>query len=161
MKNLLKLLLFSFVLIACNTDQSDLSGPYNFYETENNSTRSIKDFQITNSLEQGIANATLTNKPILLYFTGYGSVNSRKIEENLLVNNESIFTSMKEDFVNVWLYVDDKASDKDWGKYQIETYDSYEQPYFVILDSEGKPISNGMNYMTAWNELELALVKHK
>ncbi|GGK35629.1 hypothetical protein GCM10007962_32510 [Yeosuana aromativorans] len=96
------------------------------------------------------------NKPLLLYFTGYACVNSRKIEQNLLRNAE-IVSKLKDDFVFVSLYVDDRSElpQKEWitdkssgkvgktigskyAKLQKDMFNTNYQPYFVILDQNGK-----------------------
>lgn len=96
------------------------------------------------------------NKPLLLYFTGYACVNSRKIEQNLLRNAE-IVSKLKDDFVFISLYVDDRSElpQKEWitdkssgkvgktigskyAKLQKSMFNTNYQPYFVILDQNGK-----------------------
>ena len=64
------------------------------------------ELRIITDLESGIEKAESEKKPILLYFTGYALINGRKIESDLIMENQTIFKSMKNDFINVWLYVD-------------------------------------------------------
>jgi thioredoxin-related protein len=94
-------------------------------------------------------------KPILLYFTGYACINARKIEGNLL-NQIEISSLLKNDFIFVNLFVDDKRllPKEEWfedeksgkiiktigakfSKLQIEMFQNNSQPYFVIIDQNG------------------------
>ena len=96
-----------------------------------------------------------SNKPLLLYFTGYGCVNCRKMEHYVL-SDKSIEDRLKNDFYFVNLYVDDRKSlpENEWSvskvngktiKYigqkhselQINKFKNNYQPYFVIIDKNG------------------------
>ncbi len=116
---------------------------------------------IITDLDSGIEKALTEKKPILLYFTGYAVVNGRKIESDLIMKNKTVFQTMKNDYINVWLYVDDKNVGKKWYEYQKENFKSNVQPYFVILDSNGIPISKGLGYSEAKANLETELLKNK
>ncbi|WP_417874076.1 hypothetical protein [Xanthomarina gelatinilytica] len=119
------------------------------------------ELQIITDLDSGIEKALAERKPILLYFTGYAVINSRKIESDLIMKNQAIFNSMKNDFINVWLYVDDQNVGKKWSEYQKENFKTNVQPYFVILDSSGNPIMKGLGYSEAKVNLETELLKNK
>ena len=119
------------------------------------------ELRIITDLESGIEKAKVEKKPILLYFNGYALINGRKIESDLIMNNQTIFKSMKNDFINVWLYVDDQNVGKKWSDYQKENFKTNVQPYFVILDSNGNPISKGLGYSEAKANLETELLKNK
>jgi hypothetical protein len=121
----------------------------------------ISQLRIIKDLNLGIEQAQSEKKPILLYFTGYAVINGRKIESNLLLKNKIVFESMKNDYINVWLYVDDKQHGKKWYDYQKTNFKSNQQPYFVILDHNGNPISKGLDYYKAKEQLETELLKHK
>ena len=58
--------------------------------------------------EEAVAYAKKVNKPIFIDFTGHGCVNCRKMEENVWSNPE-VLKRLKEDYVVVALYVDDKT----------------------------------------------------
>tara|TARA_R110002049_G_scaffold308896_1_gene514741 strand:- start:1019 stop:1861 length:843 start_codon:yes stop_codon:yes gene_type:complete len=119
------------------------------------------ELRILTDLEIGIEQAQSEKKPILLYFTGYAVVNSRKIESDLLLKNTTVHQLMKNDYINVWLFVDDRNVGKKWYDYQKESFKSNVQPYFVILDSNGNPISKGLGYSEAKANLETELLKNK
>jgi hypothetical protein len=159
MKKLIYLSLPLIWFTNCNTEESDFLPPQLYEEKIIN--RSIDDFHIITDLDEGVQLATISDKPILLCFTGYSVINARKIEENLLISNESVYRALKDDYINIWLYVDDKTNEKDWTKYQMDTFGTSHQPFFIILDSKGNPISQGMDYLEANQRLEITLEKHK
>ncbi|WBU87908.1 thioredoxin family protein [Cellulophaga omnivescoria] len=97
-------------------------------------------------------------KPLLLYFTGYASVNARKIEHYVL-SDKTITEKLKNEFHFVNLYVDDRISlpeneriksktNGEFLKYvgqkhselQKTKFNSNYQPYFVIIDKNGNII---------------------
>lgn len=98
------------------------------------------------------------NKPLLIYFCGYACVNCKKMEA-LVFNDDQVYQRLKNDFLFVSLYVDDRAplSSEEQIKYssndkkiktvgnknaqlQLEKFKTNSQPFFVIIDSEGKTI---------------------
>lgn len=113
--------------------------------------------------EEGISYARKVNKPILLDFTGHACANCRKMEENVW-SNIDILKILKNEIVLISLYGDDQRKlpiseqfisksgsevttiGKKWREYQIERYNINAQPYYVILDSEGKDISKPVGY---------------
>jgi len=58
--------------------------------------------------DEALAAARTLNKPLFIDFTGHGCVNCRKMEEKVW-SDPSIMKLLKEDFVVVSLYVDDKS----------------------------------------------------
>lgn len=124
---------------------------YSIYEQESDCPLGIdcyKDF------EEGLAYAKKVNKPILLDFTGWACVNCRKMEENVW-SEPNVFPMLKDDYVLISLYVDDRAAlEKDeqfdfqydsgriktiktigqkWGTFQTLNFNSASQPYYVLL----------------------------
>jgi len=114
--------------------------------------------------EQGLAYAKEVGKPILLDFTGYACVNCRKMEDFVWSTSE-ILPMLKEEFVLISLYVDakeelpkeeqyvSKETGKEivsvgnkWSDYQITRYKNNAQPYYIILDDEGKDLSTPIGY---------------
>ncbi|SNQ42515.1 conserved exported hypothetical protein [Cellulophaga lytica] len=104
-------------------------------------------------------------KPLLLYFTGYGCVNARKIEHYIL-SDSTITEKLKNEFYFVNLYVDDRTAlpenenieSKANGKLlkyvgqkhselQMNKFNNNQQPYFVILDKMGNKIKD-IGYIT-------------
>lgn len=109
--------------------------------------------------------ANTLNKPLIIYFTGYGCLNSRKVEKNILTE-EVIYEKLKNHFYFVSLYLDDKTplanseqfTSSSTGRLirtigqkhsnlQIEKFSMNMQPYFAILDSKGNIIATE-SYLT-------------
>ncbi|MCO6173558.1 thioredoxin family protein [Flavobacterium sp. NRK F10] len=114
--------------------------------------------------DKGVAYAKQAGKPILLDFTGHACVNCRKMEEHVWSKPE-ILPLLKNDVVLISLYVDDKREleEKDkytspetgkeiktignkWSDFQITRYQNNAQPFYVILDAEGKDINTPVGY---------------
>ncbi len=114
--------------------------------------------------DKGLAYAKSVNKPVLLDFTGYACVNCRKMEDYVWSDNK-ILSILKNDVVLVSLYVDDKRElpeDKQyvsketgkkiksvgnkWSDFQITKYKANAQPYYIIVDSDGKDLNQPVGY---------------
>ena len=111
--------------------------------------------------DEGVALAKALNKPLFIDFTGYGCVNCRKMEENVWVKPE-ILTYLKNDYVVVSLYVDDRErlfpDDKQkylldkhngdrirdkgrkWASFQINNFGVSSQPYYILMHHDGKTL---------------------
>lgn len=96
------------------------------------------------------------DKPVLLYFTAYGSVWEKKIQQ-LVLSEYSIHTMMHEEFIPFALYHDDSEStvppgyavfnkrpENELWRYnvglQMKLFKNRITPYFVILRSNGSII---------------------
>ena len=121
------------------------------------------NFECFKDLKEGVAYAQKVNKPILLDFTGHACVNCRKMEEHIWPK-ASIKSYFENDYVLISLYVDDKKELPEdqkltverlgggtrvlenyghkWAHFQTQFFQSNSQPYYVLLDSEGKTILN-------------------
>jgi len=167
MKRIFLLILTISTFLSCKNPTYKIEMPtesdiQNAVEKSKNQEEYLNsELRIIRDLDSGIGKAKSEEKPILLYFTGYAVVNGRKIESDLLMKNKTVFQTMKNDYINVWLYVDDKVVGKKWFDYQKENFKSNVQPYFVILDSDGNPISKGLGYSEAKANLETELLKNK
>ncbi|CAM3887304.1 thioredoxin family protein [Flavobacterium cucumis] len=114
--------------------------------------------------EHGLAYAKKVGKPILLDFTGHACVNCRKMED-FVWSKPEILAILKDKVVLVSLYVDDKRElpkeeqyvsketgkeivtiGNKWSDYQITRYKNNAQPYYIILDSDGKDITQQIGY---------------
>ncbi|UGS22653.1 protein-disulfide reductase DsbD family protein [Flavobacterium channae] len=114
--------------------------------------------------EHGLAYAKKVGKPILLDFTGHACVNCRKMED-FVWSKPEVLAILKEKVVLVSLYVDDKRElpkeeqyvsketgkeivtiGNKWSDYQITRYKNNAQPYYIILDADGKDISSPVGY---------------
>lgn len=95
-------------------------------------------------------------KPVFVDFTGHGCTNCREME-NRVWSDKGVLSRLRENFVLVALYVDDKVIEmpkEEWytsktgrvvkllGKknadLQTSQFGTNSQPYYVILDSDGK-----------------------
>ncbi|QMU27542.1 protein-disulfide reductase DsbD family protein [Adhaeribacter radiodurans] len=109
-------------------------------------------------LEQAKRCALEQNKPIFIDFTGHGCVNCREMEANVWSDPE-VLRRLKNDFVVVALYVDDKTElpksewytstydqkqkttiGKKYADFQITAFQNNAQPYYVLLGKDGKPL---------------------
>jgi thiol:disulfide interchange protein DsbD len=106
--------------------------------------------------EQALACAVKQQKPVFIDFTGHGCVNCREMESRVW-SDPRVLKKLREEFVLVALYVDDKIElpESEWitstydgnvkktiGKkyadYQISKYNINAQPYYVLLDNKGE-----------------------
>ena len=109
--------------------------------------------------DQALECSKKQNKPIFVDFTGHGCVNCREMEANVWAD-PAVLKMLKNDFVVVALYVDDKTelpesewytSDRDgkikktigkkYADIQISRFNINAQPYYVILDGDGKKLT--------------------
>jgi thiol:disulfide interchange protein len=115
--------------------------------------------------ETGRAYAKKVGKPILLDFTGWGCVNCRKMEEQVW-SDPKVLASLKNDFVLISLYVDEREELEEsekyvskttlknintignkWSDFQIEHFKSNSQPQYLILNHESmKPLNGSTAY---------------
>jgi thiol:disulfide interchange protein DsbD len=109
--------------------------------------------------ETGMAIAKQQNKPVLIDFSGYGCVNCRKMEASVWTDPR-VKSLIDDEFVLITLMVDDKTKlpeiieveengrttklktigDK-WSYLQRHKFASNSQPFYVVLDTNGKPLS--------------------
>lgn len=110
-------------------------------------------------LDEGMAAAKALNKPVMLDFTGWSCANCRKME-NEVWSDEEVLKRLRNDFVLISLYVDEKTSlppnqvytatdgrkitnvgDKNLD-YEITRFGFNAQPLYMFLDTEGKELSD-------------------
>ena len=114
--------------------------------------------------EAGMAYARQTGKPVMIDFTGHGCVNCRKMELAVW-HDAKVRDLLTKDYVLISLYVDEKAplpqrveveengqttvlrtvGDK-WSYLQRTKFGANAQPFYVLLDNEGKPIGPSYSY---------------
>ena len=113
----------------------------------------------TNDYDLGMQMALTSDKPVLIDFTGYGCVNCRKMEAAVWTDPQ-VAEIMNDDYVLIQLFVDDKTplpepimvnvngqelklrtvGDK-WSYLQSSKFGANAQPFYVLLDHQGKPLS--------------------
>ena len=109
--------------------------------------------------ETGMAIAKQQNKPVLIDFSGYGCVNCRKMEASVWTDPR-VKSLIDDEYVLITLMVDDKTrlpeiievkesgrtsklktiGDK-WSYLQRHKFGSNSQPFYVVLDADGMPLS--------------------
>ena len=112
----------------------------------------------------GMENARLNGKPVMLDFTGYGCVNCRKMEAAVWTDPK-VSDLINNDYVLITLYVDNKTpltepvkivengtertlrtvGDK-WSYLQRVKFGANAQPFYVLLDNQGKPLNKSYAY---------------
>jgi thiol:disulfide interchange protein DsbD len=115
--------------------------------------------------EEGMRYAKLQGKPVLIDFTGWSCVNCRKMEDNVW-SDPKVLQRLSEKYVLISLYVDDKRSlaeheqhvsavtgkkiktiGNKWSDFQASRYKTNSQPYYVLLDNNGKELAAPVGYM--------------
>ena len=114
--------------------------------------------------EAGMAYARSLGKPVLIDFTGFGCVNCRKMEAAVWTNNQ-VRNLIDKDYVLISLYVDDKTplpetievqengkttklrtvGDR-WSYLQRTKFGANAQPFYVLLDGNGDPLTVSRSY---------------
>ena len=134
---------------------------------------SIQDFNIApeaevkpmfTDYEQGMKYATEHQMPVMIDFTGYGCVNCRKMEAAVFTN-PTVAELMTKRYVLIQLFVDEKTTlpepievtvadqlrklrtvgDK-WSYLQANKFGANAQPFYVLLDNQGNPLTKSYSY---------------
>ena len=112
----------------------------------------------------GMEYAQRVGKPVMLDFTGYGCVNCRKMELAVWTD-PTVGSLINDDYVLITLYVDNKAKlpepikvvengkertlrtlgDK-WSYLQRVKFGANAQPFYILIDNEGKPLNKSFAY---------------
>lgn len=114
--------------------------------------------------EEGMHHAQQIKKPVMIDFTGFGCVNCRKMEAAVWTD-DAVRKIITEDYVLIQLFVDDKTplpeiievqengkttklrtvGDK-WSYLQRTRFGSNTQPFYVLLDNDGTPLTYSRSY---------------
>lgn len=114
--------------------------------------------------DEGMQYAAEHEMPVLLDFSGYGCVNCRKMEGAVL-DNDAVKSMIEENFVFITLMVDDRKELPEprtykvngeervmetvgdlWGYLQQHKFAASVQPYYIVLDNEGVPLTKSMGF---------------
>ena len=166
--------LFTFYLVpgVTNTKYANLSlisgfPPPLYYSIYPGKSDCVFNLNCTRDYEEGLRMAREQNKPILLDFTGYACVNCRRMEENVW-SKPDVNALMKEKFIVISLYVDDKkllpaaerftyitkegskreirtVGDK-WANFETENFKNNAQPLYAILNTKEELLSHPAAY---------------
>jgi len=138
---------------------------YSIYQQESECPLGLNCYK---DFDKGLQAAKLSNKPILLDFTGWACVNCRKMEENVW-SNPTVYNILQNDYILISLYVDDnekeltKAAQFDfkkangqikkiktfgdkWATFQIVNFKNASQPYYVLMNSELEILNTPQQY---------------
>ncbi len=121
-------------------------------------------FEEFDDYDEGMRYAADNHRPVLIDFSGYGCVNCRKME-GAVFDTPVVTSIIKENFVLIKLMVDDKALlpepmvveengkpltietvGEKWSFLQRSKFAANSQPYYIILDNDGKAMVSPTYY---------------
>ncbi|MFI3327684.1 MAG: cytochrome c biogenesis protein CcdA [Rikenellaceae bacterium] len=126
-------------------------------------TKTISAASSSNSIDDAQAYANSVGKPLMLYFTGYGCVNCREMEQRVW-SDSRVRTLLDNDYVVLPLYMDSKEvlPEGDWvvsgsgrvlkmlGRVNsyiaVERFGVNAQPYYILLGRDGVELTQPMGY---------------
>lgn len=117
------------------------------------------EFKVFHDYDEGMRFAADEHRPVLLDFSGYACVNCRKME-GAVFDTPAVREIIERDYVMITLMVDDKTElpapitveeqgktrvlrtvgDR-WSYLQRHKFGISSQPYYILLDNEGKALS--------------------
>ena len=172
--------LFTLYLLpgVTNTRWANLSlisgfPPPLYYSIYQKDSDCILSLTCTKDYEQGLKMAREQNKPMLIDFTGYACVNCRRMEENVWTQPE-VYNLLKEKYIIVSLYVDDKkelplseqftyttkdgqkkeivtVGDK-WATFETENFKNNAQPWYAIVNTNEELLTHPVGYVPDYKE---------
>lgn len=121
-------------------------------------------FKEFHDYDEGMDYARQHNMPVIIDFSGYACVNCRKME-GAVFDTQDVRSVLERDYVLIKLMVDDKqkleqpftveeyggttkietVGDK-WSYLQRHKFGINSQPYYVLLDDDGKPLAPARVY---------------
>jgi thiol:disulfide interchange protein len=172
--------LFTLYLLpgVTNTKWANLSfisgfPPPLYYSIYQKDSDCILGLNCSRDYEEGLAKAKKEGKLLLLDFTGYACVNCRRMEENVW-NQPEVYQLMKDHYIVVSLYVDDKkklppsqqftyttrdgnskeiitVGDK-WATFETENFENNAQPLYAIMDTNEVLLTQPVGYTPSVSE---------
>lgn len=129
---------------------------FNLYNDKVSAT--FKDY------DDALMYAEMKNMPVVVDFTGHACVNCRKMESSVW-SQPRVKSLLTEDYILVSLYVDDRTElpkvekviengkeiklntvGEKWSYLQRSKFGANAQPYYCLLDPNGKPINHPMGF---------------
>jgi thiol:disulfide interchange protein DsbD len=114
--------------------------------------------------EAGMAASAISGKPVMIDFSGYGCVNCRKMENSVWQDPE-VKDLLENKYILITLMVDDKTPLKEtieinengktrklrtvgdkWSYLQRHKFGANAQPYYILLNAQGKPLAPSYSY---------------
>jgi len=145
---------------------------YSIY-AKNISDKGRLEADVINDYAKALKLSDSLHKPLLIDFTGWACVNCRKMEENVW-SQSVVNTYIKENYILVSLYVDDRAKlpvlerftfetkDKNkkdietygdrWATFEAENFGQVSQPLYAIIDNRQRLVNNPIGYTPNVNE---------
>ena len=143
---------------------------YSIYQSD---SECVLGLNCSHDYEEGLKLAKAQHKPLLIDFTGYACVNCRRMEEKVW-SREEVYKLMKDSFVVVSLYVDDKkklpasaqfsyktkegiereiktVGDK-WAIFETENFANNAQPLYAILNNDEVLLTRPVGYTPSVSE---------
>jgi len=140
--------------------------PPKFYSLFDQETK----FHPTSDYDEALKQAKAEGKPLMVDCTGWACVNCRKMEENVWTDPE-VYMRLKEKYVLVSLYVDDRKPLPDseqyvssfsgkkiktvgnkWSDMQATYFNSNTQPYYVLISPDEKLLTPPLGYTPEKND---------
>lgn len=144
-----------------------------YYSVYHQNAEFVLGLHGTRDYNKGLAMAKEENKPVLLDFTGYACVNCRRMEEKVW-SRPDVYALMKEKFIVISLYVDDKQklpADKRfvytmkdgtqkeintvgdlWATFETENFSNNAQPLYAILNTREELLTEPVGYTPSADE---------
>jgi thiol:disulfide interchange protein len=138
-----------------------------FYSLYKQDTTDRVEANFINDYNKALALAKQQNKPLLIDFTGWACVNCRKMEENVW-SKHGVKELIKNDYILVSLYVDDRKSLPDdqqfsfptsdgsiksiqtvgdkFSTLQSENFKNASQPLYVVISPDEKLMTRPVGY---------------
>ena len=121
----------------------------------------------TDDYEAALRMSQATGKPVMLDFTGHGCVNCREMEAAVW-SDDRVIDIMRNDYIVASLYVDDKTElaepfkvegedgkmvwittvGEKWTYLQNHKFGGSAQPFYVLVDAYGDPLTSSYSYNT-------------
>jgi thiol:disulfide interchange protein DsbD len=138
---------------------------YSLYKSADDSKR--VEANVINDYDRALALAKEQHKPLLIDFTGWACVNCRKMEENVWPQ-DVVKEKIKQDFILVSLYVDDRKALPDdqqflfttgdgskkairtvgdkFATLQSENFKNASQPFYVVISPDERLLNRPVGY---------------
>ncbi len=137
---------------------------YSIYEQDSDC---ILGLNCSKDFEAALQQSAAQNKPLLIDFTGYACVNCRRMEENVW-SDPAVYQLMKDKFILVSLYVDDKkplpvhqqfvyttkegvqkqiqtVGDR-WSTFETAYFQNNAQPLYAVINARRQLLSKPIGY---------------
>ena len=125
---------------------------------------SVVEVRIYKDYQEGLEAATKERKPVFLLFAGLSCTNNLKVIQ-MLKENDEVASLLRDDFVQIHLYVDDRTAlvkpyksgwegqeilistlgDK-WGDLERKKYECKSQPRIYMIDHNEKLIRRAVSF---------------